>query len=147
MFDATPTPWGESKLRLADPLYLLANMDAVIHCLKPAVDRSGGEWRIGDIIALILQSNMQLWCSERDGNIEACGVTQLQNWPGLSALTLIFVGGKHRHNWLSFEPDFIQWAKSKNCSEMRAITARKGWEPEMIERGWSEAFVIWRKPI
>ena len=78
---------------------------------------------------------------------EACGVTQLQNWPGLSALTLIFVGGKHRHNWLSFEPDFIQWAKSKNCSEMRAITARKGWEPEMIERGWSEAFVIWRKPI
>lgn len=149
MFDAAPTPWVTSKLRMADPVYTLANMDAIIRCLKPAVERSKGEWRVGDIIALILQGSMQLWTSERDGEVEAVCVTQLLFWPNMKALNFVFIGGKRAGNWIAMDDEMAEWARSQGCTELRGVfdMDRKGWWRWIARKGWEPAYTIVRKAI
>lgn len=150
MFDAGPTPWSpESKLRLCDGAWLLLNIGDVVRCIEKAVEDGGGEWKVGDVIArlLITGSSTNLWTSERDGKIEACAVTEIQRWPHLTACTFLFVGGNDRSHWLKFEDDIQVWAKAQGATEFRAHISRRGWNKDLIPAGWSESFVILRKPF
>ena len=149
MLDVVPTPWASSTLRRCDPIYLLNNMEDVRRCLEPAIARGHGEWRFGDIVALILQGYMHLWASERNGRIEAVCVTQWLPWPTMKALNFVFIGGEKPGHWIEMEDEIAAWAKKEGATELRGIFSfdRLGWLRWILRRGWRQCYVVVRRPI
>ena len=67
---------------------------------------------------------------------------------GVRVLLLPVVGGDDIDNWM--DDGFIivfAIAKQHGCTELRGLSARKGWLKKMSNYGWEEVFTTVRCPI
>jgi hypothetical protein len=86
--------------------------------------------------------DMQLWLSI-DGEIEACCITRIENFPTGKVCTIFLVAGKNMDHWLRFEEQIERWAKSQGCQSIEAY-GRPGW---VRVTGWEQIHVVIRKRI
>lgn len=67
---------------------------------------------------------------------------------GTRVLLLPVVGGDDIDNWMDKGFKLIFGiAKQYNCTELRGLSARKGWLRKMSNYGWEEVFTTVRLPI
>lgn len=126
------------------PQDVLANMDAVVACIEPAVKRSNGRYQTGDVIALVLQNTMRCWASVGE-NIEAVAITQFLNFPRVRVLSMPFVGGRNMDQWFGFMDEVIIWAKDQGCTQIETYDARGGaWQRKL---GWDTHYLAIGKDI
>jgi hypothetical protein len=97
---------------------------------------------------------MNLWVSTRDGKVEAVAVTQVMVWPGRKLCGIPFVGGRHRRNWLKFEADIIEFARSQGCVDrdgrvlLEGYDTRGGaWLRTLKGTGWEPGYIQMRKAV
>lgn len=123
---------------------VLAVMPDVQPMIEPAINRSDDRWDIWSVIAMLLNGQMQLWLSINDGKPEAAMVTRIIEYPKMRVLSLPFIGGRARENWMHFEEAIIDFGRRNGCAELEGY-ARKGWL--RILKGWIEGWTYIRRPI
>lgn len=112
--------------------------------LQRAIDRSQKDYELQDIYGLVSTQAMQLWIWYVDGEIEACCVTQIQNYPRRRVCQMPFIAGGKMRDWLSMEAFICEWAKSKGCSQLEGF-ARDGWL--RVLKNWRKVWTTIRRDI
>lgn len=135
---------SESQLLQVPPDKILAVMPDIQPMLQPAIDLSEGRWDVWAVIAHLLQGHMVLWISVRDGKPEAAMVTRIIDYPKMRVLSLPYLGGRARQNWLRFEPQIIAYAKANGCQELEGY-ARPGFR--RVLKDWLFSWTFIRKPL
>lgn len=112
--------------------------------LMKAVERSHGE---ADINALksttLLGDTLIVTVSEGTKIIAASTLEVRQFDTGLKTLYVSFVGGERIGEWLHrFFEVCKAIAKDLNCSELRAVSVRKGWMRKLQALGWEEISTV-----
>ena len=130
----------ESTLLLVPRDRVLSIIHQVVPLLEPALARASGRYEIGDIIALCLAEQMQLWVSVYRGTVEAVCVTQINIFPRKKVLGIVFVGGGERDHWMPFGEKIIAWGKEKGCTQVDAYDARHGAWGRIT--GWKERYRV-----
>jgi len=109
-----------------------------------AVERGDGNYELSDVFDLLLTNHFQLWVAMDGETAQAAMVTQISTFPRKKVLTVMYLAGKHRKNWMHFMDDIEKWAAIQGCVGLEAY-ARKGllkWLPE-----WRRVCTVIRKDI
>jgi len=121
--------------------------------LAPAIERSRGTWTNETVLKAIMDRDLLLWASVRNGIVEAAAVSQIVIYPEVKVLALPFVGGKNRNNWLIFEPTFIEYGLENGCTEFEGYM-RRGWigmsrKPSggVLGNDWEDCWTVVRKRL
>lgn len=97
-----------------------------------------------DILRALLCKEMKLWIARDGERIKACAVTQLGNYPRLRVCSILVIGGVEMHEWLSYNGEVEEWAKSQGCEAVEGM-GRRGWAKVLPKLGWSESVTLYRK--
>lgn len=116
--------------------------DECVPHLNRALQYADGKYTLDSLKKSMESRNMQLWVYIKD-SIKACMVTQIVNYPGKRVCLILFIGGSHMSEWISFEPFIEQWAR-ENKSDSIEIYGRPGWAKVL---GWEQIHVVLRKNL
>jgi hypothetical protein len=119
---------------------------SVAPILQRAIDKSQKDFLAEDILQRLLDQHMQLWVWIENGEIVACCITQIANYPQRKVCQLPFIAGKAMRHWLSCEPIFIQWAKANGCNQLEGF-CRDGWLRVLNPMSWFKVWTTMRKDI
>lgn len=110
--------------------------------LKRALEYSDGKYSLESIKKGLESRSMQLWIYMK-GDIKACMVTQIVNYPIKKVCLIMFLGGSLMHEWLRFMTMIEEWSRSNKCDAME-IYGRPGWAKVL---GWEQIHVVIRKNL
>lgn len=117
---------------------LFAELDRCRDWIEAALARSGGTHDWYDIVAGVMNGNLQLWPKP-----EGVLVTEIITYPRKRVLN-VFLGGGKLTELEAMHEEVIAWAKEQGCTCAR-ISGRKGWERAYKARGWVPLFVTLEK--
>lgn len=116
--------------------------DQCVPHLKRAIEYSDEKYSLESIKNGLESRTMQLWVYMK-GDIKACMVTQLVNYPTKRVCLILFLGGSLMHEWLRFMTLIEEWARSNHCEAIE-IYGRPGWAKVL---GWEQIHVVLRKNL
>ena len=136
---------GDSVLVLVLPHHVSGHWLEVEPMIAQALKRGHSHWSALNIFEYLLKGEMLLWLSKRGDEIEACGVTQIINYPLSRVCSILVISGKVSENWLRFEADFTEYARKQYCTQMEGY-GRRGWQ-RLAPEGWEPIQVVFRKKL
>jgi hypothetical protein len=112
---------SESELVCYLPEYI-PHVWAEVHPFIGTALERGSIYNRTQIFDGLIDSTMQLWTSQRDGEIEACLVTKIEE----DYCLLLACAGENMQEWGKYFTILEDWAKSNGCKSLR-IHGRVGW--------------------
>lgn len=98
----------------------------------------------GDVLALLLSRDMQLWVAKCGGEIKAVCTTHILTFKNLKVCQLEHAAGTGLRHWADMGRRILEaWAVSNGCDEIRG-GGREGWGRVL---GWEPAYVIFAKRL
>lgn len=113
--------------------------------LRRAIKRADGGFTEETVYAALLSRDMQLWTAWQDGELQAAAVTQIVIYPGKKVAAIPLIGGRKRNDWLSFQPQFEEWAKANGCDSLEGY-ARPGWL-RVLSNDWRHCWTVIRRDL
>ena len=116
--------------------------------IDSALEYSIGEYLSTDILELIMNDQMQLWCVGDGNEIIAAYTTQFRNYPQRKILLVHSLGGSKLREWgRLMEKSLYQLAKLQNCSHLE-VYGRKGWGRLLgREANFKQQYIVLTKEI
>jgi len=120
--------------------------EQVTHFIQAALDRTEGELDLSDIHHDLINRNMQLWVLTDNGEIIGALVTQIMEYPKMTACRIVAMGGEVSGEFDPVDEILSEWAKELECERME-IVGRKGWTRAIKHLGYNEAYSYVTKPL
>lgn len=114
--------------------------------IAAALSHGSIAWLPSDIYALLLSRHLRLWLALSEGEVLACAVSMIQEYPRAKVCALLLVGGEKLDQWLHFSDDIAAWAKSQGCTALEG-PGRKGWERAAKSLGWKPVWTVYRRML
>jgi hypothetical protein len=91
-------------------------------------------WNADDLLAAVLERDMQLWVILDGADIETVVLTEILNYPRVRECNVFMISGKMtaREDWREVVQEVVEWAATQGCHYISSM-ARKGSEKAM---GW-----------
>lgn len=91
-------------------------------------------WNAQDLLAAVLERDMQLWVIDTEEGIETVVLTEILNYPRVRECNVFMISGKMtaRDDWREVVEEVVAWAAASGCHYISSM-ARKGSEKVM---GW-----------
>lgn len=106
-----------------------------------------GEYTAQDIKKACESTTMQLWLFGDRKEVKGCFVTQILNYPQLSVLLVLLLGGKdfkeHKEN---VDDTLLRFGKENNCKYVEFF-GRKGWGNFLKDLEYKEQVRMFAKEI
>lgn len=120
-------------------------IDEVGPLIKRATDRSGGRWRVQDVVDSILSGEQHLWVAFDDEKIWAAITTRVSHYPRMKMLDVIMCGGERMNEWLPLLLERLdKWKIDLDCVGLET-SGRIGWVKRLKPYGWKHAFAVLEK--
>lgn len=91
-------------------------------------------WEPQDILAMLLERDMQLWVVHNGADILTVVLTQIYNFPRARECNIFMVSGELQDDWRETVDELVRWAAEQGCHYVSAM-ARKGFAKAV---GWDE---------
>lgn len=115
--------------------------------LKGAAKYTYGRYDAQDIIDVYRKSDQQLWIAFDSEGVHAFVVTEIMQYPRLTALVMHFTGGRKLKEC---KPPIIaliqRFAKDHGCDVIES-QGRRGWENVFKNDGFKARFVCYELPV
>jgi len=99
------------------------------------------------MLELLEDGQVQLWAAFEDALCYGAVITEVTGYPGLSALTILFLGGVQFDRWMEQTIEaMVRFAKEEDCSRIEFM-GRRGWKRLMEPYGWRETYVFLEKEV
>lgn len=91
-------------------------------------------WNADDLLAAVLERDMQLWVIDTPEGIETVVLTEIFNYPRVRECNVFMISGKmtDRDDWRDVVEEVVAWAAASGCHYISSM-ARKGSAKAM---GW-----------
>jgi len=111
-----------------------------------ACERSGGRYKVDDVLQFIMTDKMQLWIMMEDSVVYGVALAEIITFPHLRECRVLAATGHDVHKWAHFIGRAEEWAKERGCTKLVAIT-RPGWEKIMKPFGYEKNHVQMEKDL
>lgn len=127
---------------IADIWHLVADY------LDGAARYTYGRFTVSDIKEGLLTKPQQLWIAyESDGSVYGAVVTEVMEYPQMTALVMHFTGGIKLPKWKNEMLELLQrFAKDNGCKIIESY-GRRGWGKVFKNDGFKERFMFYEIPI
>ena len=117
--------------------------------IERVVERSHGELTLESVKEKLLKGNALLVTINKGSEIVAVNTMEVRIFEsGVRAMYIPITGGDDLDGWQEqFEKVAGAIAKDFNCTELRALAVRRGWEKKLIPSGWENVHMVMRKQI
>lgn len=105
--------------------------------------RGGNKYLASDIKGALLSRDMQLWIA---GDIEACAVTEIVDYPQKRYLRIHLGAGEYRKHFKEFIKISEAWAVTHDCSGAEAVT-HKIFSTPFKMLGWKFSQIYMEKEL
>jgi len=92
-----------------------------------ALERGNGEMWKEDVYQELLYERMQAAIIAVDGDVVACVIFEVVNYPRKRALRLVHGAGSHLHTWGPYLNDFMQARAEEVDADLIEVQGRLGW--------------------
>lgn len=135
-------------LKLIPPLMLAQHWEVVEPLLARAAILTRGRFSTEDIKALVLEGKYALTVVlDEDNRIVGAMTTAIENYPGLRALQVTFLGGRLGVQWQRLALDGVErLARAANCSKIE-FRGRKEWGMVLAPDGYEHLWVAYEKVL
>lgn len=124
-----------------------ATWSVVGQWVAEALTRGHSMLEHGQILERIERQEAQLWLVFADRAPCAAFVTQIEEYPAGSSLSVVTLGGKGLDAWIPGVEDTItEFARFKGCKRVQ-LSGRRGWVRQLAGFGWGEASVNMTKEL
>lgn len=112
--------------------------------IQQAIDKGPKDFSVQDILERVLDTEMQLWVWDTGSGIEACCITTIVNYPQKIVCEMPYIAGGKMRDWLSMEAVIVEWARSKDCTQLGGC-GRIGWL--RVLKNWRDVGTKLRRDI
>lgn len=114
--------------------------------LSRAIEMNRGEFTLADIYQRIQDRDMQLW-GIHNGEIKACFVTEVIQYPRKKYVRGVILGGDNMENWLQLMADSMdEFARQQGANGVELL-GRRGWVKALKKHGYSEYETVISKEL
>ena len=114
--------------------------------IEDALQYGVGEYTTEDIKEACIEKRMQLWINWEDG-VKGVFVTQVINYPQLSILLVLLLGGKEFIEWRDEVDETLnEFGKEHGCKYVEFF-GRKGWGNYLKDINYKEQVRMFTKEI
>tara|TARA_S200002703_G_scaffold105440_1_gene91522 strand:- start:609 stop:1010 length:402 start_codon:yes stop_codon:yes gene_type:complete len=124
------------------------SLDYVWPIAEPYLEKAiTADYSVESFRQAIASREMQLWATDKDGELIAFAVTQILLRPNAKVLLISLVAGRDVRAWLPLIDDFKEWARAQGCSAIECYVDRERWSRSLAKYGWKKESLTLRKEI
>ena len=105
--------WDADKVR--------GTWNRILPLVRTALAHGNGEYEELHILIALEEQKMQIWTMHDDSKLVGIVVTEILIYPAKRVCYVVLIAGVKFRQWLTFLPDLEQWAREKECKDIRAL--------------------------